>query len=281
MRRILGSLVAVASLAWASRAAALCDVPRPIAVTPTLLAPAPVNAHVWITLAQGWRERGLCHRSFTREPCPKDSYTLGLRRAPRLGRSRPWIKVTERESPPGRYLTAPALGVSTVELTPAEPLDANTLYEVHLRSASAATDDVVSLFATGDFSDTVAPSWSGAPRGSYARSPRGIISFDACGAPRARFEAIEASDDHAAPEALRFEVRVREFDVPEDLLRVPDAVMGSVDDGRGGRALWLGSDDTMDDDGLLPADGHAVSVSLVIVDWAGNRSPERAFELRP
>lgn len=257
--------------------------PRPITVTPTLLALAPVNAHVWITLPRGWREGGLCWSNFTKEPCPKDSYTLGLRRAPRLGRARPWIEVTERESPPGRYLSAHALAMSTVELVPAQPLDADTLYEVHLRAASAATDDVVSLFATGDFSDAVAPTWSGTPRGSYARSsaPRGVISLDACGTPRARFEAIEASDDHAAPEALRFEVRVRELDVPEDLLRIPDAVMGTVDDGDGGRALWLGSDDLLDDDGLLPADRHAVSVSLVIVDWAGNRSPERAFELRP
>ncbi|MFO0612893.1 MAG: hypothetical protein U0414_09910 [Polyangiaceae bacterium] len=280
--RVRTIIAALASLLLARRADAICGAPPAVTVTPTLAHAAPVNAHVWVTLPASWRATGFCDAFLADAPCPVDTYSLGVRRAPRLGRERPWIAVTERESPRPRYLPKDALGARTVELAPASVFEPSTLYEVHLRAKGAGTDEVIGVFETGDFTDSVAPAWRGAPTGAYDHAPptkSGVIRLSECGDPTARFERLDPTDDRTERRDLRFEVRVRDLTEPPNLLRVPDAVMNPFDDGRGGLTLWLGNSDDPSDDGLLPRDQHPVSVSLVIVDWAGNRSDERAFDL--
>jgi len=282
VKKVLAAFVAGVALVASSRAEASCGVPPLLTVVPTLARKAPTNAHVWVTLPATWRATGLCDPRLSDTPCPQDTFSIGLRRAPMLGRARPWLAVAERESPLPRYLLKDALGERTVELVPASPLDASTLYEVHLRAATSASDEVIGLFETGTSPDTTAPTWRGAPTGKFghARARPGTILLSECGEPTARFEKLDTADAETPAADLRFEIRVREMTEPHDVLRVPDAVKPTFTDGRQSFSLWLGSSDDTSDDGLIPRDQRPVSVSLVIVDWAGNRSDERALELR-
>jgi hypothetical protein len=283
VRRIIGAVAIVlgGAVFSASRADAICGTPPIVTVIPSLAAEAPTNAHVWVTLPSSWRATGLCDPILGDAPCRADTFSIGVRRAPMLGHARPWLDASERETPRPRFLSKDALGANTVELTPAARLDASTLYEVHLRARDAASDDVVGVFRTGDFADDQPPSWQGTPTGRYdhpAVEP-GKIILSECGEPIARFDGLDPHDDRTAARHLRFEVRVREKSEPEDMLRPPDAVMTAFTDGRQHFYVWLGSSDESSDDGLLPRDQHALSVSFVILDWAGNRSDARAFDL--
>lgn len=263
------------------RADASCGARPLISIAPTLSHAAPTNTHVWITLPLEWRRFGLCEPLSAVESCPEDTFSLGVRPAPRLGRTRPWTSVTERETPRPRYLLKSAIPERTVELVPAKALERSTLFEVHLRADRARSDEIVGVFRTGDFADTTPPAWQGDPKGTWAHAPpkAGTILLSECGEPTARFEGLSLLDDHTPPLDLLFEVRAREMTEPNDLLRVPDAVKRPFSDGRDGLYLWLGSTNEGEDEGLVPRDQHDVSVSLVVVDWAGNRSDARAFDL--
>jgi hypothetical protein len=185
----LAACTAIAALALAPAPADACSCSRPgVEVTPGAAAPAPTNTQVRVA----WPSTVKVDES---------SITL----APAPNPKAPKPKLKKGESPPPTSIDVDRVAltagdVRVVVLTPTQPLQPETHYQVTLAGEPGGKPGVVGEFTTGKDADTTAPAWKGAGKVTYVHAPA-VCCNCSTGDPWVSVALVPPdSDDRPAPE---------------------------------------------------------------------------------
>lgn len=92
-----------------------------------------------------------------------------------------------------------------VELSPKQPLAADTRYEVLAAADEQGKEGVVGTFTTAAAADTTAPTWKGISKAVYVHA-KAVCCDCSTGSPYAVLTIAEAADDTTAVDELRYAV---------------------------------------------------------------------------
>lgn len=265
LRWPLTLLVLLATLLSSSRSAwAICGRLPGAAVLPSRRAPAPLNTHVFVTLAAA--TDGRCAEGVPAEVCANASWDLELRTAPARG------------APAHRLTTTKTSFVAGLdehfELVPEQRLAARTGHEVWLVDRThAVAPRILGAFVTGDAADQEVPKGASLFQAILLRLARGMVLLDGeCGSTKLTlFLSGTPSDDATPPAQLLAAIWIAKPGAKIDYSR-PPTTLQRIDVGPLLPHPTILAGNTYYDD-LPSVDGsQPIKVGLRLIDLAGNRS---------